>query len=90
MGGFSRWCFDLLVARGYKRIQFWRQVMDRRNLLVGLVVLAISAFALAGTASAHGTLKGAGTEGEGSCTVKSLPSFIAQGEFVPAGRIIVM
>ena len=55
--------------------------MDRRNLLVGLVVLAISAFALAGTASAHGTVTGAGTEGEGSCTVKSLPSFIAQGEF---------
>ena len=55
--------------------------MDRRNLLAGLVVLAISAFALAGTASAHGTVTGAGTEGEGSCTVKSLPSFVAQGEF---------
>jgi hypothetical protein len=55
--------------------------MDRRGLLVGLVVLAMSAFAFAGTASAHGTVKGAEAEGEGSCTVKSLPSFVAQGEF---------
>lgn len=61
--------------------------MDRRNLLVGLVVLTISAFALAGTASAHGTVTGAGTEGEGSCTVKSLPSFIAQGEFENAASV---
>jgi hypothetical protein len=61
--------------------------MDRRNLVVGLVVLAISAFALAGTASAHGTVTGAGTEGEGSCTVKSLPSFIAQGEFENAATV---
>ena len=61
--------------------------MDRRNLLVGLVVLVVGAFALAGTASAHGTVKGAGSEGEGSCTVKSLPSFIAQGEFENAASV---
>ena len=62
--------------------------MDRRNLVVGLVVLALSAFMLGGTASAHGTVRGAGTEGEGSCTVKSLPSFIAQGEFETRRRSV--
>ena len=59
--------------------------MDRRNWVAGLVVLAFSAFMLGGTASARGTVRGAGTEGEGSCTVKSLPSFIAQGEFETGG-----
>jgi len=61
--------------------------MDRRSWVVGLVVLVLSAFMLGGTASAHGTVKGAGTEGEGSCTVKSLPSFIAQGEFENAATV---
>ena len=61
--------------------------MDRRNLLAGLVVLALGVFGLAGGASAHGTVSGAGTEGEGSCTVKSLPSFIAQGEFENAATV---
>jgi hypothetical protein len=61
--------------------------MDRRNLLAGLVVLALGVFGLAGSASAHGTVSGAGTEGEGSCTVKSLPSFVAQGEFESAATV---
>ena len=61
--------------------------MDGRKLGVGLMVLASSLLLLVGTASAHGTVKGAGTEGEGSCTVKSLPSFIAQGEFDNAATV---
>lgn len=55
--------------------------MDRRNLGAGLMVLASSLLLMAGTASAHGTVKPQGAEGSGACTVKSLPSFIAQGEF---------
>jgi len=65
--------------------------MDGRKLGAGLMVLASSLLLLAGTASAHGTVGAAGTEGEGSCRVKSLPSFIAQGEFenaVSVGDII--
>ena len=61
--------------------------MDGRKLIVGLMVLASSLLLLAGTASAHGTVGAAGTEGEGSCTVKSLPSFIAQGEFENAASV---
>ena len=61
--------------------------MDGRKLGAGLMVLASSLLLLAGTASAHGTVRGAGTEGEGSCTVKSLPSFIAQGEFENAATV---
>jgi hypothetical protein len=51
------------------------------------MVLASSLLLLVGTASAHGTVGAAGTEGEGSCTVKSLPSFIAQGEFENAASV---
>jgi hypothetical protein len=61
--------------------------MDGRKLGTGLMVLASSLLLMVGTASAHGTVKGAGTEGEGSCTVKSLPSFIAQGEFGTAASV---
>jgi hypothetical protein len=61
--------------------------MERRNLLAGLVVLAVAVLGLAAGASAHGTVQGAGTEGEGSCTVKSLPSFIAQGEFAASATV---
>ena len=61
--------------------------MDRRGFGAGLLALVGSLLLLAGTASAHGTVKGAGTEGEGSCTVKSLPSFIAQGEFEFAATV---
>jgi hypothetical protein len=46
--------------------------MERRNLFVGLMVLASSLLLLVGSASAAGT---------GTCNVKSLPSFTAQGEF---------
>jgi hypothetical protein len=61
--------------------------MDRRNLLAGLVVLALGVMVLGGSAWAHGTVKGADAEGEGSCTVKSLPSFVAQGEFEFAATV---
>ncbi len=61
--------------------------MDRRNLLVGLMVLASCLLLLVGTASAHGTVKPAGAAGSGTCTVKSLPSFIAQGEFENAATV---
>ena len=33
----------------------WRKVMERRNLLAGLAVLALSLFLLSGTAFAHAT-----------------------------------
>jgi hypothetical protein len=55
--------------------------MDRRNLGAGLMVLASSLLLLVGTASAHGVVAPQGSAGSGTCTVKSLPSFIAQGEF---------
>ena len=59
--------------------------MERRSLLAGLMVLAISMFLMAGTAFARtaGTTKAnAGTTGaEETCKIVSLPSFVAQGEF---------
>ena len=33
----------------------WRKVMERRNLLAGLAVLALSLFLVSGTAFAHAT-----------------------------------
>jgi hypothetical protein len=51
------------------------------------MVLASSLMLLVGTASAHGTVKPAGTEGTGNCTVVSLPSFVAQGEFDNAATV---
>jgi len=47
--------------------------MERRNLCAGLMVLASSLLLFVGSASAQ--------VGTGTCTVKSLPSFTAQGEF---------
>jgi hypothetical protein len=45
--------------------------MERRNLCAGLMVLASSLLLFVGSASAN----------TGTCTIKSLPSFTAQGEF---------
>ncbi len=59
--------------------------MDRRSLGAGLMVLASSMLLLAGTASAHGAPQGDPTSG--SCTVVSLPSFVAQGEFDYAASV---
>ncbi len=50
------------------------------------MVLASSLLLLAGTASAHGVGPQA-SAGAGTCTVKSLPSFIAQGEFESAATV---
>ncbi len=61
--------------------------MDRRNLGAGLMVFASSLLLLVGTAGAHGTVKPAGSEGTGGCTVKSLPSFVAQGEFEQSATV---
>lgn len=59
--------------------------MERRSLLAGLMVLAISMFLVAGTAfarTANTTKANAGTTGsEETCKIVSLPSFVAQGEF---------
>jgi len=52
--------------------------MDRRNLGAGLVALVCCMCLFGGTAMARGTA--AAVEG-GQCTVKTLPSFTAQGEF---------
>jgi hypothetical protein len=54
--------------------------MERRNLGAGLAVLASSFMLLGGVASAHGVAAGTSTTATG-CTVKSLPSFVAQGEY---------
>ncbi len=60
--------------------------MERRNLGAGLMVLASSFMLMAGVASAHGTP--AGESGStGSCTVVSLPSFVAQGEYGYAASV---
>jgi hypothetical protein len=64
--------------------------MERRNLLAGLMVLVISSFLLAGTAFAHKTPTGGKTgktEDPSTCLVRSLPSFIAQGEFGRASSV---
>lgn len=61
--------------------------MERRNLGAGLIVLASSLMLLVGTASAHGTVKPQTEAGSGSCAVRSLPSFIAQGEFQSEGTV---
>ena len=58
--------------------------MERRSLLAGLMVLAISMFLMAGTAFARTTgtkTKAATTGSEETCKIVSLPSFVAQGEF---------
>ena len=52
--------------------------MDRRNLGAGLVVLVLGLMAMAGSASAHTVVP---QNAAGSCHIRSLPSFIAQGEF---------
>ncbi len=49
------------------------------------MVLASSMLLLAGTASAHGAVQ-ATTSGQ-RCTVESLPSFVAQGEFGNAASV---
>ena len=61
--------------------------MDRRNLLAGLVVLASRLSGVGGSGLGTWDRKKCGSEGEGSCTVKSLPSFIAQGEFEYAATV---
>jgi len=60
--------------------------MDRRRLSTGLVVLASSFLLSAGVASAHGGAT-QGAAAPGTCTVKSLPSFVAQGEFYEAATV---
>jgi len=60
--------------------------MERRNLGAGLMVLASSFMLLAGVASAKGAPAGdPGTTG--NCTVVSLPSFVAQGEYGYAASV---
>jgi len=51
---------------------------------VGIAVLASSFLLLAGVASAHGK---PAISAPGTCSVKSLPSFIAQGEFQNAATV---
>ncbi len=53
--------------------------MERRNLGAGLMVLASSFMLMAGVASAKGAP--AGDPGQAGCTIVSLPSFVAQGEY---------
>jgi hypothetical protein len=69
------------------------EVMERRNLLAGLAMLALSLFMLSGTAVAHSTRhKQASGPGGGSkpetCVVHALPSsFMDQGEFSVASSV---
>jgi hypothetical protein len=75
--------------------QTLEEVMERRNLLAGLAVLALSLFMLSGTAFAHATHhKKANSEpGTGggkaeTCVVHALPSsFMDQGEFGAASSV---
>src|SRR5437879_10606755 len=63
-------------------------VMDRRILCVGVAVLASSFLLLTGVASARGTSTSASpTVAPGTCEVKSLSSFVAQGEFASAASV---
>ncbi len=55
--------------------------MKSRYLGVGLAVLAVSMFSLAGTAFAHTTSTSEEEAPRGTCVVHSLPSFVLQGEF---------
>jgi hypothetical protein len=59
-------------------------VMDRRKLCVGLAVLASSFLMLGGTAFAETEPEVVHTH---KCFIKSLPSFIAQGEFYYAATV---
>jgi len=61
--------------------------MERRNLVAGLTVFASSFMLLAGVASAHGAAPAGDPAASGSCTVVSLPSFVAQGEYGYAASI---
>jgi len=68
--------------------------MERRNLLAGLAVLALSLFLLSGTAFAHVTHhkkakpRVGGVDPAETCVVKALPdSFMDQGEFGSASSI---
>ena len=65
--------------------------MERRGLLAALIVLLVSSFVLTGTAMAHESsvrVKPAAEEaGAGECSVRTLPSFVDQGEFGEAGSI---
>jgi len=54
--------------------------MERRNLLAGVVILVLSVFMLAGTASAQKTKVKPATGTAQGCVVHSLPSFMGQGE----------
>jgi hypothetical protein len=59
--------------------------MDRRRIGAGLLVLASSLLLLTGTASAN--VRPASTPPPGTCTIKSLPSFTAQGEFSTSASV---
>jgi hypothetical protein len=54
--------------------------MNSRKIGAVVAAAAGSLLLLAGTASAHGTST-AGSSDPGTCVVRSLPSFVAQGEF---------
>jgi len=63
--------------------------MERRWFLVGVMALAISFGLLGGTAFAReggGAKPQAGSE-SGTCAIRSLPSFTAQGEFSTAAEV---
>ncbi len=55
--------------------------MERRNLMAGLVVLVLSVFMLAGTASAHKGKAKPGVVEPVGCVINTEPSFTDQGEF---------
>jgi hypothetical protein len=60
--------------------------MERRNLGAGLAVLASSFMLLGGVASANTRTAGSSDPSTG-CQVKSLPSFVAQGEYGYAASV---
>jgi len=60
--------------------------MDRRSAVTGLIAFVSSLLLIVPGAYAHRTATGHGARGDaeapaGQCTIKSLPSFVAQGEY---------
>ena len=90
--GRASWQRTVVPGGGERQLE---EVMERRNLLAGLAVLALSLFVLSGTAFAHAThhkkakphCEGA-TSAPETCVVHALPSsFMDQGEFGTASSV---
>src|SRR5438309_1575902 len=93
--GLTARCYGMHRGGWVQANKHWRKVMERRNLLAGLAVLALSMFLLSGSAFAHAAHhkkakpREAGSSGSPeTCVVHALPdSFMDQGEFGSASSV---